>query len=200
MQSFFYGLTLSFGLIVAIGAQNAWVLSMSIRGQYPWTIAIICFSIDSILMAVGISSIGVLQKILPALVPVMTVAGIVLLAIMVSQNLNRIYQGNVGLEATKGSNFPSRLSVVMQVMSISLLNPHVYLDTVILIGSIGSVQTEPWIFWLGGALASLLWFFALAGLGRPLKRWLSSPNRWRVFDGVISFLLVWVAIGLYQTL
>lgn len=191
---------MALGLIVAIGAQNAWMLSMSIRGQHPWVIAAVCIVIDCVLMALGITTLGWLQRQLPVLVPWMTAAGIALLLFLIAQNIKRVVQGNSGLVTSGEVALLSKGAVALQAASISLLNPHVYLDTVVLIGSLGTVQPAPWLFWFGGVVASTLWFSSLAALGRPLGRWLKSPFRWRVFDGIISLLLTWVVYGLYRTL
>lgn len=200
VTSFFTGLAVGLGLIVAIGAQNAWVLSMSIRGQHPRIIAAVCIVIDGLLMALGIATLGWLQQQLPALVPWMTGAGIALLLFLIAQNIRRVIRGSPGLLASGEVVLLPKGAVALQAAAISLLNPHVYLDTVVLIGSVGIAQPMPWLFWLGGVVASTLWFSCLAALGRPLGRWLKSPTRWRVFDSVISLFLAWVVFGLYRTL
>lgn len=196
MLEFWMGLAVAMGLIIAIGAQNAWVLSMSVRRQQPWVIAATCFTIDALLMAVGIRFIGAVQQWLPWLTPVLTWVAVGLLLFLASQSAWRAWQGTSSL-AVSGDAAPlSVRQALLAALAISLLNPHVYLDTVVLVGSVAQSTEAPWLFWSGSALASVLWFSCLAAIGRPLSRWLKSPTRWRIFDAIIATILCWVAAGL----
>jgi L-lysine exporter family protein LysE/ArgO len=200
MQDFLTGFFVSIGLIVAIGAQNAWVLGMSIRRCYPWMIAFICLFIDATLMAVGVIAFQSLQQWLPAILPWFTWVGILMLLWLALQAAIRVIRGTSGLQADRNSKEMTALQVVLSILAISLLNPHVYLDTVVLIGSIAAVRAMPWVFWSGAALASAAWFLSLAAIGKPLSRWLKSPRRWRFFDSGLMVIMAWMAFGLWQTL
>lgn len=199
MQNLLTGFFLSFGLIVAIGAQNAWVLGMSIRRCHPWTIAFVCIFIDASLMAVGVISFNEIQRWLPAVIPWFTWLGVLMLAWLAVQAGLRVLKGSSGLEAAGSAQNIGALQAILSVLALSLMNPHVYLDTVILVGSIASASSQPWVFWCGAASASAVWFLSLAAIGKPLSLWLKSPVRWRMFDGAMCIVMSWMAFGLWQT-
>lgn len=200
MGDFLTGFSIALGLIVAIGAQNAWVLSMSVRRQHPWVIAIVCFSVDALLMATGVMFVSRIQQWIPELVPWMTWIGIGILLWLCLSAVLRVIRGNEGLALSDDETGMSRWQAVAAALTITLLNPHVYLDTVILVGSLAVTADQPWVFWSGAALASVAWFSALAALGKPLRGWLSSARRWQIFDGTMALIMAWVAIALYQSL
>ncbi|EAR09505.1 LysE/ArgO family amino acid transporter [Reinekea blandensis] len=200
MSDFLTGYSVALGLIVAIGAQNAWVLGMSVRRQHPWAIAVVCFTVDALLMALGVLSVSQIQQWVPGLVPWMTWLGIAILVWLCVSALLRVVRGNNGLKTVSEVKMLSRWQAVFAALTITLLNPHVYLDTVVLVGSLAVTAEHPWVFWMGAALASTSWFSALAALGRPLSRWLSSVRRWQVFDGLMALIMAWVALALYQSL
>lgn len=190
------GFGVAMGLIVAIGSQNAWVLSMSVRGFHGWAISTVCFLIDALLMALGILLFQRVQSLLPPLIPWLTLIGVVLLVWLAIQAAMRAWRGSGRLESADITVKPALISAVFTALAISLLNPHVYLDTVVLIGSIASSSSEPWLFWVGSASASLVWFYSLAWAGKPLRKWLSSPFRWRLFDSGMAIIMSIVAVRL----
>ncbi|MHA7879021.1 MAG: LysE/ArgO family amino acid transporter [Saccharospirillum sp.] len=196
LLSFVTGFGIAIGLIVAIGAQNAWVLSKSMRGEHPWIIATVCCSIDAVLITLGVYSIDRLQQWIPALVPVMTWLGVLLLCWLAGQAFWRAWWGTSGLVITAQGSLANGWQLAGQAMAISLLNPHVYLDTVVLIGSVGAQQAMPASFVVGAAMASTVWFFSLSGFGRYLSPKLQSVRAWRVFDAVIGVIMVLVATSL----
>jgi L-lysine exporter family protein LysE/ArgO len=196
MESFFIGFGLSFGLIIAIGAQNAWVLNKSMRGDSPVVVALVCCTVDALLITLGVYGIDWVQQRLPALVPVMTWFGISLLCWLAAQALWRAWQGTSGLLAAGSAALAGRWQVAGQAMAISLLNPHVYLDTVVLVGSVGAQQSHPSSFVIGAAIASILWFFSLTGFGRYLGPKMKSPAAWRWFDTLIGGIMILVAVSL----
>lgn len=200
MQSFILGFTFCLGLIVAIGAQNAWVLSMSVRNNHPKTVATVCSIIDITLMALGILFLAWIKEKLYGVVPWLTLAGVILLIYLILQCGIRAIKGGQSLQTHELNNHDTVKTVAMRAASISLLNPHVYLDTVILVGNLGISQTQPWIFWLGGALASTLWFSSLAAFGTPLRKWLVSSARWRIFDTVIALIMTFATYKLLQNM
>ena len=108
----------------------------------------------------------------------------------------RAWRGQGALYSSTATQVQSWQKTALTALAITLLNPHVYLDTVVLIGSIGSVQTQPFWFTVGACLASLCWFSALTGLAPKLKVWLSSPLRWRLFDGFVALVLSGIAFKL----
>lgn len=196
MVSFFTGFGVALGLIVAIGAQNAWVMSKSMRGEHPAVIAVVCFSIDAALITLGVYGLGTIQRLVPPLVPVLTWLGVLLLGWLAMQAYWRAWHGTGGLRAEGNTGAASAWRLAGQAAAISLLNPHVYLDTVVLVGSVGVQQAQPLLFVAGATLASVTWFSLLAGLSRRLGGWLSSPAHWRWFDGIIGTLMAAVAVSL----
>lgn len=192
-MSFIAGFIVAIGLIVAIGAQNAWVLSQSMRGGHRLAIATVCIGCDAALIILGVYGLGWVQAWLPPLVPILTWLGIALLLGLAIQAARRAYQGTSGLVASPGATSDSAGKSALAALAITLLNPHVYLDTVVLIGSVGAQQPRPLAFVLGAALASFCWFSALTGLAPRLRSWLSSPTHWRVFDGGMAGVLLLVA-------
>ncbi|PTY35899.1 hypothetical protein BGP77_00800 [Saccharospirillum sp. MSK14-1] len=196
LSSIMTGFAVSLGLIVAIGAQNAWVLSRSLRGEHRWVLALVCAGVDAVLIVTGVFGLESVQRLVPALVPVLTWLGVGLLLYLAAQSLLRAWQGSSVLQAGPAASAVGAWTLAGQALAISLLNPHVYLDTVVLIGSVGAQQTSPGLYALGASLASLCWFTALAGSGRYLQQWLRSPWHWRCFDAVIGGVMVLVAVSL----
>ena len=194
--SFFTGFGISIGLIVAIGAQNAWVLNKSMRGEHPAVVALVCCSIDALLITLGVYSVDWVQQRIPALVPVLTWLGISLLCWLAAQAFWRVWQGSEGLSVAVTGAAVTKWQVAGQAMAISLLNPHVYLDTVVLVGSVGAQQSYPGYFVVGAAAASATWFFGLTGFGRYLGPKLKSPMAWRWFDATVGSVMVLVAVSL----
>lgn len=196
MSSLFTGFVVSISLIVAIGAQNAWVMGKSMRGEHPQVLALVCISLDALLISVGVYGFSHFQQRVPELLPLLSWAGVLVLGFLAAQSLLRAWRGSTGLLASGEPSGISALQLAGQTMLISLINPHVYLDTVILIGSIGAQQPEPFAFVIGAALASASWFTLLTGFSRKLAGWLRSPAHWRVFDTVMGALLLLLALNL----
>jgi len=200
MQTYFTGFFVAVGLIIAIGAQNAWVLGMSVRRIHPWAVSTVCMVIDGVLMAIGVVAFQEIQLLIPFIIPWLTWLGIGMLLWLALQSSIRAVKGQAWLVAAEVAVKVPIAKAVTMAMGISLLNPHVYLDTVILVGGVASASGNPWLFWLGGASASIVWFSLLAAVGRPLSQWLSSPSRWRMFDTLIAVIMVCVAFSLYRSI
>ncbi len=193
MLSFLTGFSIGLSLIVAIGAQNIWVLSQSMAGANRLVIAAVCIGCDALLIIAGVSSIATLQQWIPPLVPLLTVAGVLMLLYLAYGAAQRAWQGNSGLLTSNEVQLQSAGKTALTAFAITLLNPHVYLDTVVLLGSIGNAQPSPLWFTIGACLASFCWFGALTGLAPKLKLLLSSPQRWRLFDSTVALLLTLIA-------
>lgn len=196
MWSFFTGFSVGLSLIVAIGGQNIWVLSQSMAGANRLVIATVCILCDALLIVAGVSSIATLQQWIPPLVPLLTIAGVLLLLYLAYGAAKRAWQGNSGLNTDAQVQLQSTGKTALTALAITLLNPHVYLDTVVLLGSLGNAQPSPFWFTVGACLASFCWFSALTGFAPKLKLLLSSPLRWRLFDGSVALLLSLIAVKL----
>ncbi|MDO6681676.1 LysE family transporter [Oceanobacter sp. 5_MG-2023] len=196
LQPAITGFAITTGLIVAIGAQNAWVLQKSLRGENPWTIASVCTLLDALLVSVGVFGLDYIQSLLPSLVPVLTWLGIALLLWLALQAFGRALQGGNSLVAAAASEPVSPWRSAGQVMALSLINPHVYLDTVVLIGSVGAQQSHPGLFVVGAACGSASWFILLVAGAKKLRPHLSSPYHWQVLDVITGVILLLVALTL----
>ena len=148
MWSFFTGFSVGLSLIVAIGGQNIWVLSQSMAGANRLVIATVCIVCDALLIVAGVSSIATLQQWIPPLVPLLTVAGVLLLLYLAYGAAKRAWQGNSGLQTDVQVQLQSTGKTALTALAITLLNPHVYLDTVVLLGSLGNAQPSP-CWWTG---------------------------------------------------
>ncbi|MFJ8506157.1 LysE/ArgO family amino acid transporter [Streptomyces avermitilis] len=172
-------------LIVAIGAQNAFVLRQGIRRDAVLAVVGICALSDALLIALGVGGVGAVVVAWPrALTAVALVGGAFLLVYGVLA-ARRVFRP-AALRA-EGAPEGSRRRAVLTCLALTWLNPHVYLDTVFLLGSIAADRGPlRWTFGLGAALASLCWFAALGFGSRLLGRFLARPSAWRVLDALVA--------------
>ena len=184
---FLQGLALSFGLIVAIGAQNAFVLRQGLRREHVGTVVLFCAAADAVLIAAGVMGMAQALGRSPALARALALVGAAFLAAYGWQALRRARQAH-RLDAAGGGSSLSRAAAVAQAAAFTLLNPHVYLDTVLLVGSIGAQQPSALRGWFiaGAAGASLVWFSLLGFGARWLAPWFARPRAWQVLDGLIG--------------
>lgn len=192
MESFVSGLLLGLSLIIAIGAQNIWVLSQSMAGANRLAIALSCMLCDALLIMLGVYAATEVAQLLPDLMPYLTYGGVAMLLYLAFAAAKRAVNGSSGLN-TQQVIKRSWQATALQAVAISLLNPHVYLDTVVLLGSIGAVQKTPVMFALGACLGSVLWFGSLTAFAPGLRRLLSSARRWLAFDATIAAILALMA-------
>lgn len=216
------GLTLGLSLIVAIGAQNLFVLRQGVRREHSAAVALVCAISDAVLIALGVSGIGAVLHAVPWLIDVVRWAGAAFLAVYAVLAARRALvgqgealdaaatapsdasaefaesTGGVSASTAIRARTSSRLTpVLLTCLALTWLNPHVYLDTVFLVGSVASTHgADRWWFALGAMAASVVWFFALATGARYLARWLATPRAWRVLDCVIAVVMMSLAIGL----
>ena len=193
---FLQGLALSLGLIVAIGAQNAFVLRQGLRREHVASVVFFCAISDALLIAAGVLGMGQALGERPIVAQALALAGAVFLAVYGWQALRRTLQQN-GLLANEEGDGLSWAATMAQAAAFTLLNPHVYLDTLLLVGSIGAQHPEglqPW-FVAGASSASLLWFCALGFGARWLAPLFAQPRAWQVLDILIG-LTMWVSAGM----
>lgn len=189
---FVQGLALSLGLIVAIGAQNAFVLRQGLRREHVGSVVLFCAVADAVLIAAGVLGMAQALGERPDLARALAVAGAVFLAVYGGQALRRARQSN-RLTAGDGGAGLGHGAALAQAAAFTLLNPHVYLDTVLLVGSIGAQQPDALRGWFvaGASTASLLWFASLGFGARWLAPLFARPRAWQVLDGLIG-LTMWV--------
>ncbi|MFT4045874.1 MAG: LysE/ArgO family amino acid transporter [Solimonas sp.] len=191
------GLVLSAGLIIAIGAQNAFVLRQGLRREHVFVVATICFVSDALLIALGCAGFGTLVQAHPALIAAVRWIGAAFLIVYGARSAWAALRAS-SLEAAGPVAAMSRRKAIASVLALTWLNPHVYLDTVLLVGGLaGRYPATPRVaFALGATTVSALWFYGLAcGAGRlaPLFR---RPLTWRVLDLGIAVTMWSIAVGL----
>jgi L-lysine exporter family protein LysE/ArgO len=194
------GLGLGLSLIVVIGAQNAYVLRQGIRMQHVAAVVAICTLSDAVLILLGISGVGFLVTRFPVALTVIRFGGA---AFLIGYGLlaARRFFLRQSLQADASAVGPSRRAVVLTVLALTWLNPHVYLDTVLLLGSVANTHGDDgrWAFGFGAVIASALWF-ALLGFGaRFLGPLFARPIAWRILDAAIAVTMVALGIRLLLT-
>jgi L-lysine exporter family protein LysE/ArgO len=194
-QSYLNGLLVAGGLIMAIGTQNAFVLAQSLRREHHLPVAALCILCDALLVAAGVFGLATLLAQNPTLLAAARWGGAAFLLWYGSQALRRACS-HQSLQQGDGSGVRSLRAVLLSALAVTLLNPHVYLDTVLLIGSLGAQQTEPGAYVVGAASASLMWFSALAIGAAWLAPWLARPATWRLLDLLVAVMMFSVAVQL----
>jgi L-lysine exporter family protein LysE/ArgO len=184
------GLLTGYSLIIAIGAQNAFVLSQGLQNRYPILVALVCSLVDVLLITMGIAGMGALISGNALLLRTATLGGALFLAVYGLQALCRALRPQA--LQTNSTDKGSAKTATVAALAVSLLNPHVYLDTIVLLGSIGGQYPKAGKFWfgIGAALASLSWFFSLSLGAQWLAPILRKPVVWRVLD-VFICLIMW---------
>ncbi|WP_089956769.1 LysE/ArgO family amino acid transporter [Lentzea xinjiangensis] len=175
-------------LIVAIGAQNAFVLRQGLRRQAVAGVVAVCVISDAVLVAVGVAGFGAVVRRWPSAITVAAVAG-------------GIFLLGYGFLAARRAVRPRAMQVddghggrpVLTALALTWLNPHVYLDTVLLLGSIAAGR---WLFGVGAVTASVTWFVALGYGARLLSPLFAKPRAWRVLDGLIAAVMIGLGVGL----
>jgi L-lysine exporter family protein LysE/ArgO len=197
-QSYVNGLLVAAGLIMAIGTQNAFVLAQSLRREHHLPVAALCVVCDALLVTAGVFGLATVLAHNPTLLAVARWGGAVFLIWYGSQALRRAFSKQ-SLQQGENQTVRSLRAVMLSALAVTLLNPHVYLDTVLLIGSLGAQQTEPGAYVVGAASASLLWFFTLALGAAWLAPWLARPSTWRILDLLVAVMMFAVAFQLIVT-
>ncbi len=224
--SYLSGLGLGFSLIVAIGAQNQFVLRQGLRRERVLLTAAICAVSDAVLIVLGVSGIGLVLQAVPWLFDAVRWAGAAFLIGYGVLAARRAWRGEG--EALRAASEPGRgaasepdprvasggvasggvavattataartTPVVLTALALTWLNPHVYLDTVFLLGAVANAQGDGrWVFAAGAATASLVWFFGLAFGARLLSGVLATSRAWRIFDAVIAAVMIALGVGL----
>ncbi len=190
----FTGAALGLTLIVAIGAQNAFVLRQGLRREHVGAIVAWCAASDAVLMAAGVAGLAQLLGRRPALAAWLTGAGALFLLAYGLRALWRAWRPG-SLHAAQGAAGLSLRAALAQAAAFTLLNPHVYLDTVVLVGSVGARYgaADRWWFVAGAAASSALWFSALGYGARLLAPLFARPRAWQVLDAVIGLTMLALA-------
>lgn len=211
MIDFLAGLGLGLSLIVAIGAQNVFVLRQGIRREHIVSVVLVCALSDALLIIAGVAGLGLVLEHMPWLLDTARWLGALFLVGYALLAARRAWRGgDDGLGARPSDDgdsmspghvapaTPTALApVLLTVLALTWLNPHVYLDTVLMLGSIAATHGEArWIFAAGAVLASILWFTALGFGARHLGRWLRTATAWRIVDAGIAIIMLTIAVTL----
>lgn len=195
MQSIVAGFLTGLSLIVAIGAQNAFVLRQGLLRKHVLVIVVICALSDAFLITLGVLGLGSLISALPWLLEVIRWVGVAFLVWYGSSSLRRFMKQD-SLKAAE-SSVGSLKQAVMTTLALTFLNPHVYLDTVIFIGGIAnSFGDQKWWFVVGAITASFLWFFSLGFGASKASVLVSKPVFWKILDIFIAAVMFSLAITL----
>lgn len=200
MTSALTGFALGFSLILAIGAQNAFVLRQGIRQAHVFAVCLTCALSDAILIVAGVAGFGALAEAAPWLKPVMTWGGAAFLFVYGAMAFRSAWTGSGALKAEgedKGALWPT----LLVCLALTWGNPHVYLDTLVLLGSVAASHEGSRVaFGVGAVLASFTFFFSLGYGARLLAPIFAKPRAWRILDAGVGVLMWTIALSLILAL
>jgi L-lysine exporter family protein LysE/ArgO len=196
-SNFASGVGLGASLIIAIGAQNAYVLRQGLKRRHVGLVVAICAAIDVCLIGLGIGGMGALIARAPVLLDVIRWAGAIFVFLYGVRAFLAAWRGPGHLNAAEVQT-QTALGAASTVLALSLLNPHVYLDTVVLLGGIGARYGWPGNAWFaaGAMCASVVWFTVLGYGARFLEPWFEKDIAWRVLDVIVGCVMWWIAASL----
>lgn len=197
-QAFIQGLFVSGGLIIAIGAQNAFVLKQGLMKNHIFWVALTCFLCDFVLMSFGVLGFGSLISQSPMATIALAVVGALFLAVYGLRAMRSAIAGGTSLTLDNDSKQSTLLATIGTTLALTLLNPHVYLDTVVIIGGVaGTLGFEQKIaFLVGSLLVSATWFFGLGYGARLLIPLFKKAITWQILDAIIALVMWAIAISL----
>lgn len=195
MQAFLPGLVTALGLIMAIGAQNAYVLRQSLKKQHVLAMVLFTAGSDALLISLGVLGLGALIQANAVLLEIMRWGGA---AYLIWFGIGSLRNSTKHQSLAAGTGKSESLKVVLvTIAGFTYLNPHVYLDTVILLGSIANTFGESkWQFAIGAMVGSLIWFSALGFGAQAASKFLQNPTFWKWLDRVIALVMFGIAISL----
>ena len=193
----FTGFAIGLGMIIPIGVQNAYVLNQGIKRHYHMTVAAICIICDSLLLTFGVYGGAVLLASHPTTSAIITWGGVLFLLYFGSSMIKKAVVYRPAKEQKVWTN-KSRSMVIATTFAIALLNPHLYLETIMILGSLGGqyVGNEKLLFLIGTIIASTVWFLALASGAAKLSPWLAKPKVERSINLFAGLMVIGIALGL----
>nr|WP_223298315.1 LysE/ArgO family amino acid transporter [Candidatus Planktophila versatilis] len=195
MIAFLPGLLTGLSLIIAIGAQNAFVIRQGLAKSNVLLVVVICAASDALLIFLGTGGLGAVIQSQPRALEIIRWFGVAYLTFFGLNTLRKVFRP--GALSIEGETSISRKAAIASVLGFTFLNPHVYLDTVILLGSISNqFHSDRWYFALGAAIGSILWFSALGFGARAASRFMTKLIFWKVLDYIIANVMFAVAIFL----
>jgi len=196
LEAAIQGYLLSLGLILAIGAQNAFVLRQGLRREHVGAVVAVCAMSDAVLIGAGVAGFGAAQAAVPWLGEALRWGGVAFLSIYGALRFRAAWRGGAALQPAASQAAPLG-RVLATCVALTWGNPHVYLDTVVLMGSL-SAQHAPWrgLFWLGAACGSASFFAALGYGARFLAPLFARPAAWVVLEVMVGLTMWAIALGL----
>ncbi|WP_375228449.1 LysE/ArgO family amino acid transporter [Roseobacter sp. S98] len=196
LSNFLPGYFLSLSLIVAIGAQNAFVLRQGLRRSHVFWVCLTCGVSDALLITAGVAGFGTLATRVPWFEPLMRFGGAAFLIWYGWRNAVSAWRGGQTLDTGPGQTVQPLGRTLFTLLALTWLNPHVYLDTVVLLGSISAQYDDRLLFGAGAVVGSISFFFALGYGARMLAPLFARPRSWQVLDGLIAATMWAIAAGL----
>ena len=200
-SALFQGLILGLGMIIPIGAQNSYILSQGIKRNHHFLAATICMLCDVLLIGLGIFGGGKLIASSEWLMLLIGWGGVTFLVVYAVMSFKNVWRNQYQV-ATHIAAANSRKKIIGTTFAVTLLNPHVYLDTVMILGSVGGKfqGNERIAFAVGTMLASIIWFYSLAGAAAKMSPWLSQAKVKRTIDIVVGLIMCAIALSLFNNL
>ena len=196
LNAYIHGLAIGFSLIIAIGAQNAFVLKQGLKQQYIFAICLCCALSDAMLIVAGVLGFSKLILVYPHWINIAKYLGATFLLVYGAQHFYQAWKNQQHLEADQ-SDVPSLYKVLLICLMLTWLNPHVYLDTLVLIGSISTQYSNAQLYFAFGAIsASFIFFFSLGYAARYLQPIFQRPQAWKILDILIGCVMWSIAISL----
>lgn len=190
------GFLLGLSLIVAIGAQNAFVLRQGLRREHVLPIVLTCAISDAALIVLGVGGFSTAKRLLPGVELYMLWGGVAFLVFYGLLNLRAAFKGSGALDPAEDRATPLA-SALATCLALTWLNPHVYLDTVVLLGSISAQYPgREWVFGAGAVTGSFVFFFSLGYGARLLRPLFARPIAWRLLDGLVAITMFAIALKL----
>jgi L-lysine exporter family protein LysE/ArgO len=188
------GFAASAVLIIAIGAQNAFVLRQGLRREHVLAVVAVCALSDLALILAGVGGLGAVVSARPSAVTVIRWVGA---AFLVAYGIKATIRATRPAALNPTERAPATLrATLLTCLALTYLNPHVYLDTVLLLGSVAQQHPHRWVFGIGAAAASVVWFTALGCGATRLAPLLARPAAWRILDALIALVMFAVAVSL----
>ncbi|MFI4938549.1 MAG: LysE/ArgO family amino acid transporter [Candidatus Berkiellales bacterium] len=197
-ESLIEGFLLGIGLIVAIGAQNAFVLKQGLKRQHLFLTAFTCFICDSILIVLGVKGIGEFILDFPRFSNIMLWGGAAFLTWYGIRSFRSVFHPHVLVASVENPSQAGKMATFLALLGFTFLNPHTYIDTFLLLGTIGGDRPVPehLPFMVGATTASLIWFFGLTYGASALSPIFRNPRAWQILDTIMGFVMIGIAIHL----
>ncbi|WP_220464426.1 LysE/ArgO family amino acid transporter [Psychrobacter sp. GP33] len=195
---YFSGFFLGLSLILAIGSQNAFVLKQGLRREHVFLICLFCAVSDALLISAGVAGFGSVTERYPHIVDIAKIAGSLFLLVYGLLSLYTSIKVSHAL-STDGEVVTSLTKALLLCFGFTWLNPHVYLDTLVLVGMVSTGASSKLLFGSGAVSASFVFFFALGYGSRLLKPLFANPKAWNILDALVGILMLYLAWHLYQS-